>query len=130
MERLAYTLSRDGRMAPSTNSKKDIGVVIPLDTIERERDSFVGTVPFLCACVTPLPARGFWEFLHIFNNYFQFDLIFILFFYSLQVNHCRLLGQNIYAFARPLSGKMRLIVSFEWFEFRIFLLLDELPCQD
>ena len=70
MERLANASSRDGRMASSTTSKKDLGVVTQLVTAERERDSFVGAVPFLCACVAPLPVRGVWEFLHILENYF------------------------------------------------------------
>ena len=34
-------------------------------------------VPFLCVCVAPLPVRGFWEFLHIFNNYFQSNFFFL-----------------------------------------------------
>ena len=38
MERLADTLSREGRIVPSTTSKKDLGVVTPLVTAERERD--------------------------------------------------------------------------------------------
>ena len=40
MKRLANASSRDGHMAPSTTSKRDLGVVIPLVTAERERDSF------------------------------------------------------------------------------------------
>ena len=32
---------------------------------ENEIPPFVRTVPFLCACVTPIPVRGLWEFLHI-----------------------------------------------------------------
>ena len=43
---------------------------------ENEILYFVGTVPFLCACVIPLPVRSFWEFLHIFNNYSWFDITF------------------------------------------------------
>ena len=68
MERLANAWSRDGRMAPSTTSKKDLGVVIRLVTakIESKILSFVMTVPFLRACITPLPDRGIWESLHIF----------------------------------------------------------------
>ena len=70
MERLANMWSRDRRMAPSTTSKKDLGVVTLLVTAEKEQESFfIGTVPFLCACVAPFPVRGFWEFLHILNNY-------------------------------------------------------------
>ena len=40
MEMLANASSRDERMAPSTTSKKDLSVVIPLVIAERERDSF------------------------------------------------------------------------------------------
>ena len=40
MERLLNASSRDGRMAPSTTNKKGLGVVTPLVTAERERDSF------------------------------------------------------------------------------------------
>ena len=70
MERLANASSEDGYMVPSITSKKDLGVVTPLVTAFREQDFFfVGTVPFLCACVAPLSVRGFWEFLHIFNNH-------------------------------------------------------------
>ena len=36
MEKLANASSRDGRMAPSTTSKKDLGVVTPQVTAERE----------------------------------------------------------------------------------------------
>ena len=38
--RLANVLSKEGRMAPSTTSKKDLGVVTLLVTAEREQDSF------------------------------------------------------------------------------------------
>ena len=31
---------------------------------ENELPPFVGTVPFLCACIAPIPVRGLWEFLH------------------------------------------------------------------
>ena len=47
--------------------------------------SFAEMVPFLCACIIPLPVGGFWEFLDFFNIYFLSNLIF-LFFYSLK-NH-------------------------------------------
>ena len=40
MERLANASSKDGRMALSTSSKKDLGVVTPLVTAEREQTSF------------------------------------------------------------------------------------------
>ena len=40
MERLANASSRDGRIAPSNTSKKDLSVVTPLGTAERARDSF------------------------------------------------------------------------------------------
>ena len=42
VERLANAneSTKDGRMAPSTSSKKDLGVVTPLVTAEGERDSF------------------------------------------------------------------------------------------
>ena len=70
MERLANASSRDGRMAPFTTGKEDLGVVTPLVTAEKERDYFFCLDDsFFCACVAPLPVRGFWEFLHIFNNY-------------------------------------------------------------
>ena len=31
---------------------------------KNEIPPFVGTDPFLCTCITPLPVRGLWEFLH------------------------------------------------------------------
>ena len=40
MERLANMSSRDGRMAPTTTSKKDLGIVTLLVTAEREQDYF------------------------------------------------------------------------------------------
>ena len=40
MEWLANASSKNGRLAPSTNNEKDWGVVIPLVTAERERESF------------------------------------------------------------------------------------------
>ena len=40
MERLANASSRDGRMAPSASSKKDLGVVTSLVPAKRERASF------------------------------------------------------------------------------------------
>ena len=40
MEGLAKGSSRDGRVAPSTTSKKDLGVVTLLVTAERKQDSF------------------------------------------------------------------------------------------
>ena len=39
--RLANASSKDGRMVPSTSSKKDLGVFTPLVTAERERVYFL-----------------------------------------------------------------------------------------
>ena len=51
MERLANTSSRDGRMAPSTTNKNDLGVVTPVVTAERERDSFFCRDGFFSLCI-------------------------------------------------------------------------------
>ena len=59
MERFANASSKDGRMVLSTCSKKDLGVVIPLVTAEREGFiSFAERVPFFCACAASFPVRG------------------------------------------------------------------------
>ena len=50
---------------------------------EREIFPFVGTVPFLCACIAPIPVRSLWKFLHtLIVILIQFN--FFLFIYSLQ----------------------------------------------
>ena len=71
-------------MAPSTSSKKDLGVVILLITAEREQASFFRQEgSFFCACATSFPARGFWEFLHFFVSIL--NLIFFLFSFYLSL---------------------------------------------
>ena len=48
---------------------------------ESDIHPFIGTVPFLCACVAPLPVRGLWEFLHILIIILiQFKYLFIYLF--------------------------------------------------
>ena len=46
VERLTKASSNDGHMVPSTSSKNYFGVVTPLVTVERERDSFSERVLF------------------------------------------------------------------------------------
>ena len=68
MERFANVLCKDGHMAPSTSSKKDLGVVTLLVIAEKERASFF----FFAKLVPSLRMRRpfsclvlcFWEFLH------------------------------------------------------------------
>ena len=86
MERLANASSRDGRMAPSTTSKKDSGVVTLLGTAERQRDFFFcldGS--FSLRMHPPSSPQGFLEVFAYFNNYLKFKLILLLFFYSLKI---------------------------------------------
>ena len=77
MGRLTNTSSGDGRVAPSTTSKKDLGVT-PLVTAEREQDSFFCRDAFF-AHASPLFLSGasgsFSKFLII-----AFSLIYFFYF--------------------------------------------------
>ena len=55
---------------PPLISKHDLGVGTPLVAAENKNEipPFVGTVPFLCACVAPILVRGVSAY---FNNYFN-----------------------------------------------------------
>ena len=67
-------------MAPSTSSKKDLGVVTSLVLAERTGIFLLPRGFPLCTHVAPFPDRGFWEFLHFLYLFLiQFCFIFVLF---------------------------------------------------
>ena len=93
VERLANASSKDGRMAPSTSSKKDLDVVAPLITAEKAQASFFCREgSFFCACTAPFPVTGFWEFLHLLYL-FLFD--FVLFSFSFIFNNSHIGRQSL-----------------------------------
>ena len=59
VESLTNASFKDGRMAPSTSNKKDLGVITPLVTGERERGSFFYMNGFFSLCMRrPYSCQG------------------------------------------------------------------------
>ena len=60
VEKLANVSPKEGCMAPSTSNNKDLGVVTPLVSAEKEQASFFYRAgSFFPHASTPFPVRGF-----------------------------------------------------------------------
>ena len=83
VERLPKVSSKDGRMILSIISKKDLSVVNPLVTAEREQVSFFcRDASFFFTYVAHFSVRDFCECLHFLM--FVFNFILVSFFYPQQ----------------------------------------------
>ena len=90
-------------------------LVFRYSLLKRERDSsFCQDGPFFCACVTPLPVKGLWEFLHILITILiQFKYSFIYLFPTYSHIFCKLLvvTKMIYKIQRLLQLKLPLFIQ-------------------
>ena len=77
MERLANVSSTDGRMAPSTSRKKDLGVVTPLVSAEREPASFFCQEGSFLTHASPIFLSGASGSFYTFCNFYFYFVLFI-----------------------------------------------------